>query len=66
MIWTIKNGKKELIYPNSVLVTGGSQLAQLAGQGFEPGTIAFTAGYKNMWQLDPSGSWQVIVEEEGA
>ena len=63
MIWTVKNGKKQLCYPNTVLVTGESQLSELTG--FEPGSIAFTAGYANMWQLDPDGTWQVIVQEGG-
>ena len=31
--------------------------------GYRPGTIAYTAGFKNMWQLDASGEWQAIVEE---
>lgn len=30
---------------------------------YRPGTIAYTAGFKNMWQLDASGEWQTIVEE---
>ena len=32
-------------------------------EGYRPGTIAHTAGFKNMWQLDADGEWQVIVEE---
>lgn len=31
--------------------------------GYSPGTIAHTAGFKNMWQLDAFGDWQTIVEE---
>lgn len=30
---------------------------------YRPGTIAYTAGFKNMWQLDASSEWQTIVEE---
>lgn len=30
---------------------------------YRPGTIAHTAAFKNMWQLDASGEWQKIVEE---
>ena len=30
---------------------------------YRPGTIAYTAGFKNMWQLDSSSEWQTIVEE---
>ena len=32
-------------------------------EGYRPGTIAHTAGFKNMWQLDASSEWQTIVEE---
>lgn len=32
-------------------------------EGYRPGTIAYTAGFKNMWQLDTGGEWQTIVEE---
>lgn len=32
-------------------------------EGYRPGTIAHTAGFKNMWQLDAGGVWQTIVEE---
>lgn len=32
-------------------------------EGYRPGTIAHTAGFKNMWQLDAGGEWQTIVEE---
>ena len=27
------------------------------------GTIAYTAGFKNMWQLAADGTWEAIVEE---
>ena len=30
---------------------------------YRSGTIAYTAGFKNMWQLDASSEWQTIVEE---
>ena len=30
---------------------------------YRPGTIAYTAGFKNIWQLDASSEWQTIVEE---
>ena len=41
----------------SVLVSGQSDLAELSKAGYEPGTIAYTAGFKAMWQLDVSGLW---------
>ena len=30
----------------------------------EPGTVAYTPGFANMWQLDTAGTWQAIIEEE--
>lgn len=52
----IENGT---LYKNSpcksVLVTGQSELVSLAG--YSPGTVAFTAGFKSMWQLSASGEW---------
>ena len=47
--------------PN-VMVRNYSDLSGLTV--YTPGTIAFTAGYNNMWQLDASGTWKVIVEEQ--
>lgn len=38
-----------------VLVSGTQDLDLLSG--YEPGTIAYTAGLKNMWQKSPSGQW---------
>ena len=40
---------------SSVMVTSQSDLAQL--EGYVPGSIAFTAGYVNMWQLAANGTW---------
>ena len=58
----IKNGK---IYKNaptsSVLVTAKSDLASLTK--YEAGTVAYTAGFANMWQLNAAGEWIAIVEE---
>ena len=39
----------------SVMVTAESDLASLTG--YEPGTIAYTAGFKAMWQLSAAGQW---------
>ena len=39
----------------SVMVTSQSDLSSLTG--YEAGTIAFTAGFANMWQLSAAGTW---------
>lgn len=44
----------------SIMVASKSELDELE---CEPTTVAYTAGYKNMWQLDASGTWQTITEE---
>lgn len=38
-----------------ILVSGVQDISLLSG--YEPGTIAYTAGLKNMWQKSPSGEW---------
>ena len=43
----------------SVIVPDGSALNTL--QGYEPGTIAYTAGIDAMWQLSPAGEWVSII-----
>ena len=44
---------------SSVMIASSSELSGLTG--YEPGSIAFTAGFGNMWQLDASGQWISIV-----
>ena len=39
----------------TVLVSSKSEAEALTG--YEPGTIAYTAACKAMWQLSPSGEW---------
>ena len=55
----VKNGE---VYKNnpakSVMVSGQADLASLTGYG--PGTMAYTAGYKSMWQLSVSGEWVAV------
>ncbi len=49
----------------AVCVTGENDLAQLTG--YSPGSIAFTAGYRNIWQLGADGTWVDLLQiEEGA
>lgn len=53
------------IYKNSpvknVLVESSSDLSLL--EDYDPGTIAYTAGYQSMWQKDVSGDWESIIGE---
>ena len=39
----------------TVLVASKAEAEALTG--YEPGTIAYTAAYKSMWQLSPTGEW---------
>jgi len=45
----------------SVMVTAKSDLANL--KGYNPGDMAYTAGYKNIWQKKADGTWEAIIEE---
>ena len=47
-----------------IIVTSADDLASLSGYGV--GSIAYTAGFANMWQLSASGDWVTIVEEPPA
>lgn len=51
------------IYKNSptksVLVTAESDLSKLAD--YDPGTVAYTAGFDKMWQMNAAGTWVSIV-----
>ena len=44
-----------------VMVTAESDLANLPD--YQPGTIAFTAGFGSMWQKDASGEWTSMTGE---
>ena len=50
------------IYQNApikcVMVSAQADLASL--EGYEPGTIAYTAGFGSMWQLGLDGTWTAI------
>ena len=52
----VKGGK---VYRNApiktVLVGGASDLELL--KGYEPGTVAYTAGFKKLWQLGTDDTW---------
>ncbi len=45
----------------SIMVTAESDLAYLPSGKYPPGTVAFTAGFKAMWQLDAGGTWVSMV-----
>lgn len=45
----------------SIMVSSSSDLSSL---DCAPGTVAYTAGFGNMWQLAADGTWAPIVEEE--
>lgn len=40
----------------SVMVTSEADLAELT-EIYTPGTVAYTAGFKAMWQLSAAGTW---------
>ena len=46
----------------SVMVTSEDDLSNL--DVYTPGSIAFTAGFKKMWQLSADGAWVDILEED--
>ena len=48
----------------SVIVESKSDLAGLPDD-LPVGTLAYTAGFKNMWQKDADGEWAAILEVEG-
>lgn len=52
----VKDGKVYNSGSNtSVMVTAQSDLANL--EGYLPGTVAYTAGFANVWQLAANGTW---------
>lgn len=46
----------------AVCVTSENDLDELTG--YSPGSIAFTAGYKKIWQLGADGTWVDLLESE--
>ena len=56
----LKNGEVQTGAPAlCVLVTSQSDLDILTD--YEPGTIAYTAGFANMWQKAANGDWTSIT-----
>ena len=55
----VANGRLHTNTPiKSVMITAETDLALLTG--YEPGTIAYTAGFGSMWQLAADGTWASI------
>lgn len=49
-----------------VMVRSVDDLANLPAGVYEPGTMAYTAGYKGMWQLAADGTWVDMLADEEA
>ena len=54
----VKNGVAKM-----VMIRSKSDLELLDDGNYHPGTFAYTAGFKNLYQLDANYEWQTIVEE---
>lgn len=63
-MYYIKNGKLNNVIGQSiqVMVESASDLEELAEASV--GTIAFTAGFANIWQLNANGEWIAIAGED--
>ena len=42
----------------AVMVESSSDLDEL--EDYAPGSVAYTAGFADMWQLDSSGTWTAL------
>ena len=47
-----------------IMVTSADDLEELTD--FNPASIAYTAGFTNVWQLGADGEWVAIIEEESS
>ena len=47
-----------------VMVTAEADLANLPTELYAPGSVAFTAGFKAMWQLGADGEWVDMMADE--
>lgn len=45
---------------DSVMVTAETDLAKVK-DNYNPGVVAYTAGFEHMWQLGADGNWATIV-----
>ena len=48
----------------AVMVSSESDLSSMTQ--YPPGTIAFTAGFKRIWQLSIEGQWVDVLESDTA
>lgn len=56
----VKDGRIYKDYPaKTVMIASESDLSYLAN--YSPGTIAYTAGYENIWQKSVTDEWVSIV-----
>lgn len=63
MIFSVDaNGKVIPRDAQEILVNSEADLANITDPGIVPGSLAYTAGYAQMWQKSESGEW-VAVEE---
>ena len=61
----IKNGIVEQgRQARMVLVNSENDLEALGPYGYEPGTLAYTAGFAQMWQLSASGEWVSVFGQQ--
>lgn len=52
-------------FTGNVQVESAADLTTLADMHLlAPGTLAHTAGYKNIWELGSDGTWAVMKSEE--
>lgn len=59
----VKDGKVfQGVQSFSVQVESEDDLENLAPYGYTPGTMAFTAGFAKMWQLDSDGNWVSLTD----
>ena len=56
----VENGElRENVPTSAIMVESESDLENL--EGYYPGSIAYTAGFKKMWQLDSDDEWVSMV-----
>lgn len=53
-----KNGPSSYSDDTQIMVRNESELTKF--KDVKPGSIAYTAGYKKMWQKDSDGNWVAL------
>lgn len=54
------NGLHSVGTASAVMISNESELAELL-KHYPPGTLAYTAGFKAMWQLNAAGAWVSMI-----